>query len=298
MKLSMLLVPLLAGCVTMPATPDDHGNDPVDAGDQPPDPVDAGRPADAALPEGELGPPWKLIWRDEFDGEAGAYPDSDKWVAEIGGHGWGNEQLEFNTDRAANASKNGQGHLAITARREQAQSNQYTSARLISRGKFERRYGRFEARMKMPKGQGLWPAFWLLGADIGSVGWPACGEIDIMEYRGQDVRALRGSLHGPGYSAGGNHGKEIDTTFDLSADFHTYAVEWDPGRIVWKLDERVYFSAVPQDLPPGVPWVFDHTFFMILNVAVGGNFVGPVGNDVQFPQTMLVDHVRVYERMP
>jgi beta-glucanase (GH16 family) len=297
MKLLLFIAPALLGCVTMPETPPQNMGD-VDAGEDPPDPtIDAGPPIDAPLPEGEIGPPWKLVWRDEFDGPQGAYPNSANWQAEIGGHGWGNEQLEFNTDRAANASLDGAGHLAITARKEQAGENQYTSARLVTKNKFERRYGRFEARLKLPKGQGLWPAFWLLGSDIGSVGWPACGEIDIMEYRGQNVRNVRGSLHGPGYSAGGNHGKEIDSTFDLSADFHTFAVEWDPGRVIWKIDERVYFSAVPQDLQGDLPWVFEHTFFMILNVAVGGTFVGPVGN-VEWPQTMLVDHVRVYERMP
>jgi beta-glucanase (GH16 family) len=277
---------LLGACppgTGMPGTPD-----------APSTPSDATAPPDA--PE-ILGPPWQLVWQDEFDGPENARPDATKWRHDIGGDGWGNQQLEFDTDRPENASLDGQGRLRITARRENYSGRNYTSARLTTAGKFQRAYGRFEARIKQPRGQGIWPAFWALGANLSNVGWPACGEIDIMEYRGQQLRNLRGSLHGPGYSGGANHGKEIDAGIDLSQDFHTYIVEWDPGRVIFKLDGDVYFTAVPADLPAGTDWVYDHPFFLILNVAVGGTYSGNPDGTTTFPQTMLVDYVRVYERM-
>jgi beta-glucanase (GH16 family) len=244
------------------------------------------------------GPPWELVWQDEFDGAAGTRPDPGKWRHDVGGGGWGNNQLEFDTDRVENAAHDGEGRLAITARREDFGGRAYTSARLITRGLFARAYGRFDARIKLPRGQGIWPAFWLLGDDLASAGWPQCGEVDIMEYRGQETRRVRGSLHGPGYSGGGNHGRDTDTGVDLSADFHLYTVEWDPGRVVWKIDGQPYFAAVPQDLPQGTEWVYDHPFFMILHLAVGGDYVGAPNGSTSFPQTMLVDHVRVDERRP
>jgi beta-glucanase (GH16 family) len=252
---------------------------------------------DAMTPD-VLGPPWNLIWRDEFDGAENARPDAAKWRHDIGGGGWGNAQLEFDTDRVENASLDGQGRLRITARRESYGGREYTSARINTAGKFERAYGRFEARIKLPRGQGIWPAFWLLGGNIANVSWPDCGEIDILEYRGQQVRNLRGSLHGPGYSGGGNVGKEIDAGLDLSQGFHTYAIEWDPGRVIFKIDNDAYFTATPADLPAGTTWVYDHPFFIILNVAVGGTYVGSPDGTTTFPQTMLVDYVRVYERIP
>lgn len=251
-----------------------------------------------AMPADTLGPPWHLIWQDEFDGADGARVDATKWRYDVGGDGWGNAQLEFDTDRIDNSSLDGQGHLRIVAKRESFSGRQYTSARLNTAGKFERAYGRFEARIKLPRGQGIWPAFWVLGANVSNVGWPGCGEIDIMEYRGQQVRNNRGSLHGPGYSGGGNVGKEIDAGLDLSQAFHTYAIEWDPGRVIFKIDNDAFFTATPADLPAGTTWVYDHPFFIILNLAVGGTYVGNVDGSTTFPQTMLVDHVRVYERIP
>ncbi|HTJ41719.1 MAG TPA: glycoside hydrolase family 16 protein [Kofleriaceae bacterium] len=257
--------------------------------------IDSAPPADAGP---VLGYPWHLVWQDEFDGDAGTRPDPSKWSADVGGDGWGNAQLEFDTDRTDNAALDGEGHLAIIARRENYGGNAYTSARLTTHGHLDRTYGRFEARMKLPKGQGVWPAFWLLGANFGSDGWPDCGEIDAMEERGQYPTRIRGSLHGPGYSGGANHGREIDAGVDLSQDFHVYAVEWDPDRVIWKLDENVFFTATPADLPDGKVWVYDHPFFVILNVAVGGTYVGSPSGSTPLPQTMLVDHVRVYERLP
>jgi beta-glucanase (GH16 family) len=280
-------------CLTLAACP--PGTPP--APDKPSSPDAPTAPMVDAMPSDVLGPPWNLIWRDEFDGAENTRPDPTKWRHDVGGEGWGNAQLEFDTDRVENASHDGQGRLRIVARRENYGGRQYTSARLNTAGKFERAYGRFEARIKLPRGQGIWPAFWVLGANISNVSWPTCGEIDIMENRGQQIRHNRGSLHGPGYSAGGNVGKDIDTGIDLSQAFHTYAIEWDPGRVVFKFDEEAFFTATPADLPMGTQWVYDHPFFIILNVAVGGNFVGAPDGSTQFPQTMLVDHVRVYERI-
>lgn len=240
---------------------------------------------------------WELVWQDEFEGEAGTPPSPDRWVHDVGGHGWGNEQLEFNTDRTENAAHDGEGHLVLTARRERYGNRDYTSARIRTQGRYEPLYGRIEARIQLPVGRGIWPAFWMLGANIAAVDWPECGEIDIMEYRGQLPSILRGSLHGPGYSAGNNIGQEhVVSGKRLNEGFHIYAVEWEPDRIRWFLDDTMYFEATPAKLPAGARWVFDSPQFIILNVAVGGTFVGPVGRDTVFPQEMKVDYVRVYAR--
>jgi beta-glucanase (GH16 family) len=240
-----------------------------------------------------------LVWSDEFEGEAGESPDSTRWTFDIGGHGWGNAQLEHNTDRSENVSLDGAGHLAITAREEEYLGNAYTSGRINTRGRFERTRGRFEARIKLPVGQGIWPAFWLLGADIDPVGWPDCGEIDIMEYRGQLPSIVTGALHGPGYSGGNSIGGQY--TLEGAAfndDFHVFAVDWDSDSITWSVDGHEYMTIEPSDLPQGTSWVFDHDFFIILNVAVGGYYVGSPDETTTFPQTMLVDYVRVYGTLP
>ncbi len=235
---------------------------------------------------------WQLVWEDEFDGSAGQSPDPTRWTFDIGTD-WGNAQLEYDTDRPENVSLDGQGNLAITARRESFQGQPYTSARILTRGLFEQAYGRFEARIQMPSGPGMWPAFWLLGANFDTVGWPACGEIDIMEYRGQEPSTVHGSLHGPGYSAG----NAVTRRFDLPQDrfdtgFHVFAVEWGEDYIDWYVNDTLYQSIKPSDLPAA--WVYDHPFYIILNLAVGGNYVGPPNESTTFPQTMLVDWVRVY----
>lgn len=254
---------------------------------------DAQPPTSVPLPSTD----WELVWQDEFEGPAGTLPSADKWVADVGGGGWGNAQLEYDTARPENASLDGTGNLVITARKERYGGRDYTSARLTTRGKFERAYGRFEARIQLPVGRGLWPAFWLLGANLDEVEWPACGEIDIMEYRGQLPAIVRGSLHGPGYSGGDNVGAEhVVSGGKLYEDFHVYAVEWEPDRIRWLLDGTVFFEATPSRLPAGKQWVYDHPFFVILNVAVGGNYVGPPDSSTVFPQQMRVDYVRVYAR--
>ncbi|WP_375771290.1 glycoside hydrolase family 16 protein [Archangium gephyra] len=245
------------------------------------------------------GAEWQLVWQDEFDGQAGTPPSADRWVHDVGGHGWGNEQLEFDTDRPENASLDGTGNLVITARKESYGGKSYTSARINSSGRFEQTYGRFEARLQLPVGRGIWPAFWLLGANIGEVGWPECGEIDIMEYRGQLPAITRGSLHGPGYSGGGNIGSDFAVSGGkLYEDFHIYALEWEPNRIRWLLDGITFFEVTPSKLPAGTRWVYDHPHFIILNVAVGGNYLGPPDSSTVFPQQMKVDYVRVYTRAP
>jgi beta-glucanase (GH16 family) len=215
----------------------------------------------------------------------------------MGGDGWGNDQLEHNTDRTDNARLDGEGHLQIVARREAFEGNDYTSARLTTNGTFTQGYGRFEARVRLPKGQGLWPAFWMLGDDFGDVGWPGCGEIDILEMRGEDPGAVLGTLHGPGYSGGSAVGDTYVLGDDAFAeDFHTFRVDVDEGLITWWVDDVVYQRRTAADLPDGTAWVFDHPTFLILNLAVGGHFVQPPTDATPFPATMLVDHVRVYER--
>lgn len=235
-----------------------------------------------------------LVWQDEFDGPAGQLPDPGKWAFDTGTD-WGNAQLEWDTDSPRNVSLDGQGHLAITARREAYQGRDYTSGRIKTQDLFARAYGRFEARIKLPVGQGLWPAFWLLGADIDQVGWPACGEIDVMEYRGQEPRVVHGSLHGPGHYGGGAVTKRhVIAQGGFHLGFHDFAVEWDRGSIAWFVDGYEFQRVTPADLPAGSSWVYDHPFFILLNVAVGGRFVGSPDSTTVFPQTMLVDHVRVY----
>jgi beta-glucanase (GH16 family) len=247
---------------------------------------------------GEAPRAWELTWQDEFEGPAGRLPDSTRWRFDIGTD-WGNSQLEYDTNRPENVSLDGAGHLAITAREEDYLECKYTSGRINTWGLFEQTRGRFEARIRLPVGQGIWPAFWLLGADFDKVGWPACGEIDIMEYRGQEPSILHGSIHGPGYSGGSAvTGKTELAGAGLNEGFHVFALEWEPERITWRLDETRYQSLTPEDLPEDGRWVFDHPFFVILNVAVGGHFVGAPDPETSFPQIMLVDWVRVYRPAP
>jgi beta-glucanase (GH16 family) len=244
--------------------------------------------------------PWEIeiVWSDEFSGPAGQLPDPERWRFDIG-TGWGNAQLEYDTDRPVNVSLDGEGHLAITAREELYEGQNYTSGRINTLDLFDRARGRFEARIKLPVGQGIWPAFWLLGANFREVDWPGCGEIDIMEYRGQEPDIVHGSLHGPGYS-GGNAvtGRYTLSGGEFNDDFHVFAVEWDTDSITWSIDGTPYQTFTPDNLPDGTTWVFDHPFFIILNVAVGGHFVGPPDETTTFPQTMLVDWVRVYRDKP
>jgi beta-glucanase (GH16 family) len=261
------------------------------------------RPASA--PTAPPGGAYTLVWADEFEGPSGALVDATRWTSETGGGGWGNQELQTYTDRARNASLDGRGALAIQALRETVTgadgiTRGYTSARLKTQTKFEQAYGRFEARLKVPRGQGLWPAFWMLGADIGSVGLPRCGEIDIMENIGREPAVVHGTIHGPGYSGADGIGGAF--TFPGGAavadDFHVFAVEWEPAAIRWSVDGTVFETRTPADLPAGQRWVFDHPFFLLLNVAVGGSWPGNPDATTTFPQLMLVDYVRVYRRQP
>lgn len=237
---------------------------------------------------------WELAWQDEFEGPAGTSPDPAKWTYDIGTD-WGNAQLEYDTDRPENVSLDGKGHLAIIARRESYAGSSYTSARITTEGLFEKRYGKFEARIKMPWGPGLWPAFWMLGSNIRTVDWPQCGEIDIMEYRGQETDIIHGSVHGPDYSGCCPITKAYQLSrarFDI--DFHVFTVEWGEDFIDFFVDSIPYQRVTPKDVPG--EWVFNTPFYIILNMAVGGNFVGFPTEGTQFPQTMLIDYVRVYDQ--
>lgn len=242
------------------------------------------------------GPDFELVWSDEFEGPAGQAIDAEFWTHDIGGDGWGNEQLEFNTSRPSNSSLDGNGNLAIVAREESFGGNDYTSARIKTQDKLEVEYGRIEARIQLPRGRGIWPAFWMLGGEPED--WPRIGEIDIMENRGRDTNVILGSVHGPGYSGGEaitkRYRREEDDGFD--ADFHIYRVDWDPGRIAFSVDDEVYQTITPFTVNALGDWVFDGPFYLLLNVAVGGTFVAQPDDSTQFPQTMLVDYVRVYER--
>jgi len=236
---------------------------------------------------------YQLVWQDEFDGPAGQLPDAKNWRFDIGTD-WGNQQLEFDTDRAENVSLDGNGNLAIIARRESFAGSAFTSGRITTKGLFEQAYGRFEARIKMPWGPGIWPAFWLLGGNIDEVSWPQCGEIDIMEFRGQETNLIHGSIHGPNYSGGEALTKSYglsDNRFDK--DFFIYAVEWTEDYIDFFVNDDHYQRINREDVPG--EWVYDHPFYIILNVAVGGNYVGFPTDETPFPQSMLVDYVRVYQ---
>jgi len=245
---------------------------------------------------------WNLVWSDEFDGESGAAPDADKWTAEQGGWGWGNQEWQYYTDSRENSAQSGDGDLKITARQGGAGQQcwygpcSHTSARLVTKGKFEQQYGRVEARIKLPEGQGIWPAFWMLGSDFPETAWPNSGEIDIMENIGKEPGTAYGNIHGPGYS--GCCGIVGSTTLPdgekLADAFHRFAIEWDENSITWFLDDQPFHRATKSDIPAGTQWVFDHEFFILLNVAVGGSWPGYPDATTQFPQSMTVDYVRVY----
>jgi beta-glucanase (GH16 family) len=247
-------------------------------------------------------PAWNIVWSDEFNGADNSAPDPAKWVLETGGNGWGNNELEYYTARPDNARIQN-GSLVITAIDERytgpdGVTRDYTSARLKTQGTFALAYGKFEARIRVPQGQGIWPAFWMLGNDITALGWPRCGEIDIMEHIGREPSTVHGTIHGPRYSGA----KAIGAAHNLPggqrfADaFHLFAVEWEPNVIRWYVDDVLFATKTPADLPKDAKWVYDHPFFLLLNVAVGGNWPGSPDRTTVFPQTMLVDYVRVYKR--
>jgi len=255
---------------------------------QPPPPVNTG---------------YTLVWSDEFNGADGSAPDSSKWTYDKGGNGWGNSELECYTNLTQNAQIKG-GNLVITAMHQPAYAcgdgtvRDYTSARLKTQGLFNQAYGRFEASIKIPAGQGMWPAFWMLGNDITSLGWPKCGEIDIMENIGKEPGTVHGSLHS---SSTTSNTSDATAAFNLpsgnfSDAFHLYAVEWEPGTVRFYVDANLYATFTQSQWPAGGAWTFDHPFFIILNVAVGGSWPGSPDNSTVFPEQMLVDYVRVYTK--
>ncbi|HWZ00494.1 MAG TPA: glycoside hydrolase family 16 protein [Edaphobacter sp.] len=248
-------------------------------------------------------PDWQLVWSDEFNAPNGSAPDPAKWNIVIGGEGFGNNELETYTNRPANVHQQN-GNLVITAQKEDLTGpdgipHHYTSARLNTQNHIAQKYGRFEARIQLPTGKGIWPAFWLLGDNHETAPWPDCGEIDILETIGAPD-TIYSTLHGPGYS-----GRKGPTTkFPLPAGesvntaFHVYAVEWSPDDIKFFFDDRLIAHRTPADLPPGTHWVYDHPFYILLNLAVGGYWPGIPDDTTIFPQQMLIDYVRVYSRKP
>ncbi|MER8182322.1 family 16 glycosylhydrolase [Kitasatospora sp. NPDC094015] len=259
-------------------------------------PVSAAPAAQAQAPTAALA----ANFEDNFDGPAGAGVDGGRWQVETGDN-VNNHERQYYTADNANAALDGQGHLVITARRENPANYQcwygtcqYTSARLNTSGRFAQAYGHVETRMKIPRGQGMWPAFWMLGDDIGQVGWPNSGEIDVMENVGFEPGSVHGTIHGPGYSGSGGIGAGYTLPGGQAfADaFHTFAVDWAPDSITWSVDGAVYQRRTPADLG-GRSWVFNKPFFVILNLAVGGYWPGDPDGSTAFPQQLVVDYVRV-----
>lgn len=250
---------------------------------------------------------WTQVWSDEFEGPAGARIDGAKWSHDLadgcaaGICGWGNNEKEYYTDRADNIALDGSGHLRIVARVAQPGLTcyygpcRYTSAKITTRGKMTAAPGRVEARIKLPVGQGLWPAFWMLGSSFPATPWPQCGELDILENRGSATSGMSSAIHGPGYS--GNTPFVRGYTLPqggFSDDFHIFRVEWDSARVSFFVDETPHYSVTRGELERFGKSVLDQSYFLILNLAVGGNFDGDPTSDAIFPATMLVDYVRVY----
>ncbi|NNF00957.1 MAG: cellulase family glycosylhydrolase [Pyrinomonadaceae bacterium] len=250
---------------------------------------------------------WSLTWSDEFNGKKNSAIDKSRWTARIGGKGWGNQEYQYYTDSIRNAYQNGRGSLVIKAIKEDLAPEfkcwygkcKYTSARLVTKDNFEQKHGRFEARIKVPAGAGMWAAFWMLGNNFDEVGWAKCGEIDIMENIGREPQKVYGTIHGPGYEGAKGIGKSFShrSKAKFSESFHVYAIEWEKGEIRWYVDGEHYQTRNPSDLPNNTNWVYEHPFFILLNLAVGGRWPKDPNKSTKFPAEMLVDYVRVYERV-
>jgi beta-glucanase (GH16 family) len=236
---------------------------------------------------------WSIVWQDEFDGPR---LDLNNWTFDIGGNGWGNAEWQAYTDEPENVRIE-DGMLVIEAREDSTlpAGRPYSSARIKTQGLHAWQYGRIEARMKLPYGQGIWPAFWMLGENINDVGWPTAGEIDIMEHVGKEPNRIYATVHAPGYSGGseGATSNLLVPTDTLKNDFHVFAIEWEENEIRWYFDDQQYFKLTPDDVPEA--WIFDHPFFIILNLAVGGRWPGYPDKTTVFPQFLYVDYVRVYQ---
>lgn len=225
-----------------------------------------------------------LVWSDEFN-TAGA-PDPSKWGYDIGAGGWGNGEAQYYTNRPENAVVQG-GVLKITAIKENFSGSAYTSARLLTKGKFSFKYGKVEARAKLPAGVGTWPAIWMLGNNISTVGWPDCGEIDIMEHKGSELNKIYGTLHYPGHS-GGNANGSTKIISNATTEFHKYSMEWSAAFIKIYVDDQLFHTFANSSSVP-----FNQDFFLILNVAMGGTFGGSI--DPAFTNaSMEIDYIRVY----
>ena len=254
---------------------------------------------------------WALVWSDEFDGPAGARVDPTKWSYDIGDGcargicGWGNNEKEYYSDAPANAALNGHGQLMIVARIAPAGTTcyygecRYRSAKITTLGKMLTTSGRVEARIRLAAGQGLWPAFWMLGCITPDMHWPDCGEIDIMENKGSQLSTTSSALHGPGYSGETPfaHSHKLPRG-KLADDFHTFAVEWDSTQVRWFVDDNQHYAVTRNAVLRYGRSVLGQPLYVILNLAVGGHFDGDPASDAIFPATMLVDYVRVYKPKP
>ncbi len=246
-----------------------------------------------------------LIWSDEFNQADNSAPDANKWVYELGGGGWGNNELETYTSTRDNSyiasDPDATDGKVLVIQAVKSSTGAYTSARLKTQGKFDAQYGRIEARLKSTNGQGLWPAFWMLGEGISTVGWPACGELDIMEIINANPTKTYGTAHGPGYSGsngiGNNYILPGGDTYDQA--YHVFALDWAPNKIVWSVDGIVYHTITPASLPAGTTWVYNNApFFILLNLAVGGSWPGNPDGTTVLPQALKIDYVRVYALPP
>ncbi len=236
----------------------------------------------------------RVLFRDRFDGPRGDRPSPSKWTYDTGAGGWGNHELERYTRSPRNAHLDGHGHLVISARDAgPAARHRYTSARLKTQHRFDFKYGRVAVRMRVPAGQGLWPAFWMLGSAIERVGYPRCGEIDVMELLGQQPRLVYGTVHGPGPDLDVGIGGRRRARTSLAGGFHTYSARWTPHLVRFSLDGRPYFTARRRDYPRRDAWALDQPMFMILNLAVGGGWPGAPDSGTHFPARLVVDWVRV-----
>jgi beta-glucanase (GH16 family) len=238
---------------------------------------------------------WKLVWSDEFNGPGGAPPDPSKWTPETGGEGWGSKQLDYDTNNQ-NAYQDGQGNLVLEARKGNPAGSkcwygpcQYTSAHISTSGHFSFTYGRLEARIKIPYGQGIWSAFWLLGNNCATVGYPTCGEVDVMENIGREPDLIYGTVHGPEYFSG-NYRLQHGT---FSDDFHVFALQWDPSHLYFFMDGINYATLNKATLTNQRDWVYDHPFYIVLNLPVGGEWPGSPDSTTVFPQKMYVSYIRL-----
>lgn len=239
---------------------------------------------------------WKLVWADEFNKPG--LPDSSRWIFETQGNawGWGNNELQYYTNRNLSNASISKGTLKIKVIRQEVEGKKYTSARISTAGKFDFTYGKVEVRAKLPGGVGIWPAIWMLGSSISTTKWPDCGEIDIMEHVGYVKDSIFGTVHTAAY----NHviGTQKGQTVFIKepyTQFHLYGIEWTKKKIDFLIDGKVFYT-VPNEHKTVKEWPFDQPFYLVLNVAVGGNFGGKMGvNDNIFPATMEVDYVRVYQ---